>query len=245
LFSIALLGPEKDFLKNIESIRNLGKKSNKTNYLFSVIGWFSILIVISGIINLVQEEFGVTIEMPVSENELIRFFDITKAPLIEEIGFRVVLIGLPLYVISSNQTSFRHFFKALWHPHKNLKVVDTKKVLVLIIMVSFLFAIAHIISDEGWSSGKLTQALASGIIIGWAYYRHGLVAALLIHWATNYFIFSYAYLISEMNSISLDHAFSHSLLTTIEILIVLCGILSIAILSINYYFSKKEDSLKI
>ena len=48
----------------------------------------------------------------------------------------------------------------------------------------------HIVfSDDAWSTGKLAQAAASGIIIGWVYFRYGLVSAVLIHWATNYFIF--------------------------------------------------------
>ena len=58
-------------------------------------------------------------------------------------------------------------------------------------------------------SGKFAQATAGGIILGWVYLRYGIVVSLLIHWATNYFIFAYAHFISQINYVSLDIAFSN------------------------------------
>ena len=77
-----------------------------------------------------------------------------------------------------------------------------KKVLLVIVTVGILFGAAHIFSDEAWSTGKLAQAVASGIIIGCVYFRYGLVPAILIHWATNYFIFSYGLIVADINQIS-------------------------------------------
>ena len=111
---------------------------------------------------------------------------------------------------------------------------------MVIITVGILFGAAHIFSDESWSNGKLAQAVASGIIIGWVYYRYGLIPAILIHWATNYFVYSYGYIVSDINQISINDAFSHSLLTTIEIILIVTGIISVAILALNYVYSKKH-----
>ena len=80
----------------------------------------------------------------------------------------------------------------------------------------------------------------SGVIIGWVYYRYGFVAALLIHWATNYVIFSYGYLVSAVNEIKFADSFSHSLIQTIEILFVITGALSIAMMAISYRKKKLE-----
>ena len=115
-----------------------------------------------------------------------------------------------------------------------------KKVLLLIAIVGILFGAAHIFSDEAWSTGKLAQAVASGIIIGWVYFRYGLVPAILIHWATNYFVFSYGYIVADINQISIGDAFSHSLLSTLEILLIVTGIISVTVLVLNYVYSKKH-----
>ena len=105
------------------------------------------------------------------------------------------------------------------------------------------FGAAHLISGEPWSNGKFAQAAASGIIIGWVYYRYGLISAILIHWATNYFIFSYVFVISEVNGISVTTAISHSMINTLEIILVLTGIISIAVIVMNFINSKNEDSI--
>ena len=104
-----------------------------------------------------------------------------------------------------------------------------------------LFGAAHIFSDESWSNGKLAQAVASGIIIGWVYYRYGLAPAILIHWATNYFVYSYGYIVADINQISINDAFSHSLLSTVEILLIVTGIISVTVLALNYVYSRKHE----
>ena len=189
LFGIAMLGPKKDFFRELGPVMTEGKRPSDASYMVSMLKWFCILILASAIINVIQEGFGIETIPPLAENQLIQFFDITKAPLIEEIGFRVLLVGLPVYAIYSHKRSVGHFFKSLWHPHRNLHVYDTKRAITLIVLVGIFFGIAHILSDDAWSSGKVAQAAVSGIIIGWVYFRHGFAAAVLIHWGTNYFVF--------------------------------------------------------
>ena len=108
-----------------------------------------------------------------------------------------------------------------------------------------LFGFAHIAFGESWSEGKFAQATAGGIILGWVYLRYGFVASLLIHWATNYFVFSYANLISQINSISIMDAFSHSLMASLELLLLISGIFSISMLLIRKFYSKEKSSLEI
>ena len=115
-----------------------------------------------------------------------------------------------------------------------------KKVLLVIVIVGVLFGAAHIFSDEAWSAGKLAQAIAGGIIIGWVYFRYGLVPAVLIHWATNYFVFSYGYIVADINQISIGDEFSHSLLNMLELILLATGIISIVVLVLNYAHSKKH-----
>ena len=240
LFTVAILGPQKKFFTALQSMMSEGRYKIQDSYIVAVIKWFSILVVVSGSIIGVQEFVGISIEQPEAPNQLIQFFDISLAPIIEELGFRVVLIGLPLFMLYSHKLSFKFFVKSLWWPWKNLRNVNMKKALSVIVIAGILFGAAHIFSDEAWSTGKLAQAIASGIIIGWVYFRYGFVSAVLIHWATNYFIFSYGYIVADINQISIGDAFSHSLLSTLELMLIVTGIISIAVLMLNYVYSKKH-----
>ena len=240
LFTAAIFGPKKNFVAVLQSMISEGSYKIQDNYIVAVIKWFSILVIVSAGIIAVQEFVGISIEQPEAPNQLIQFFDISLAPIIEELGFRVVLIGLPLFMLYSHKLSFKFFVKSLWWPWKNLRNVNMKKALSVIVIAGILFGAAHIFSDEAWSTGKLAQAIASGIIIGWVYFRYGFVPAVLIHWATNYFIFSYGYIVADINQISIGDAFSHSLLNTLELMLVVTGIISVAVLVLNYVYSRKH-----
>ncbi|KAF6242534.1 CPBP family intramembrane metalloprotease domain-containing protein [Nitrosopumilus sp. b1] len=245
LFAVSMVGPKKNFISTITPALLHGKEQSENNYLVAAIKWFTVLILISAGITIVQEQFGIFTTPPVPQNNLIQFFDVMKAPLIEEFGFRVLLIGVPLFAMYSHRTSVRHFFKSLWNPNSNLNLSEKKKAIALVVIVAVFFGIAHIISGESWSDGKFAQATASGIIIGWAYIRHGLVSAIIIHWATNYFVFSYVYLVADLNSVSISNAFSHSMINTIEIMFIIAGALSSAIMIIKYQQSKTKSTLEI
>ena len=67
----------------------------------------------------------------------------------------------------------------------------------------------------------------------------------MIHWAANYFVFSYANFISQLNVISIEDAFSHSLMSTLEILLLVAGVFSIAVLCVNKFYSKREFKLEV
>ena len=240
LFAIGIFGPKTNFVTVLQAMITEGKYKIQDNYIVATIKWFSILVIVSAGIIGVQELAGISVEQPESTNQLVQFFDISLAPIIEEIGFRVILIGIPLFALYSQRSSLRTLGKSLWWPWQNLENVNTKRALIVIITVGILFGAAHIFSDESWSNGKLAQAIASGIIIGWVYYRYGLVPAILIHWATNYFVYSYGYIVADINQISINSAFSHSLLTTVELILIVTGIISVVSLALNYVYSKRH-----
>ena len=244
LFVIAILGPKHGFLKSLSSIISFGKYDTNSNYLISVIKWFSILVLISVLINFIQEQFSIEIIPPLVDNDLIQFFYVSLAPLVEEFGFRLILIGVPLFIIYSHKSSIKYFIKCLWDPG-NLDIHDSKKAIFLIVFVGLVFGFAHIALGESWSEGKFVQAAASGIILGWVYLRYGFIVSLLIHWATNYFIFSYANFISQLNFISIEDTFSHSLMSSLELLFLITGSLSICILFVSRFYSKKVSDLEV
>jgi len=239
LFVISFLGPKTNFIKTIIHYVN-NKQPENENYIESIIKWFSVIILISVVINFIQENLGIQIQPPDVTNELIQFFMVTISPITEEVGFRILLIGLPLFLFYSHKSSIRFFFIALWHPARYLHVINNNKTIPLIIGVGVFFGLAHIMSGEPWSLGKITQASASGIILGWVYYKYGFLSAILVHWATNYFLLSYVFAISEINQISTSNALSHSMINSLEIILILSGITSTAIILLNYLNKRKS-----
>ena len=244
IFVIAIFGPKNDFMKTLSPIISSGKYNTRVNYMIGITKWFSILILISTLINFVQEGFGLEIVPPLAENDLIQFFYVTLAPIVEEFGFRLLLVGIPLFVMYSAKSSLKYFVRCLWRP-TNLDIYDAKKAFLLVIFVGVIFGFAHIAFGDSWSTGKFAQAAASGIILGWVYLRYGFVASLMIHWAANYFVFSYANFISQLNVISVEDAFSHSLMSTLEIILLLTSIFSISILCVQRFYSKDAFTLEV
>ncbi|MDE1763225.1 MAG: CPBP family intramembrane metalloprotease [Thaumarchaeota archaeon] len=241
LFSISFLGPRGSLTRTLTGVMSEGWRELKENGLVNAITWLSILILLSVMIDFVQQSFGVKIEPPQFQNGLIQFFQITASPLTEEIGFRVFLIGIPLFLIFSYRSSWKLFFKSLWRPAAYLHITDYKKTMAIIITVGVFFGAAHIISGTPWSPGKITQATIAGIIIGWVYVRYGLAPAILIHWGTNYFIYSYLFFISTLSQTSITSEISNPFSDTLEQLLLVTGAIAIAIKILHYIKAKREQ----
>ena len=73
-------------------------------FVISIKGsWFSILILVSVVIVVIQGLLGVEVVPPEIKNDLVGFYQISNAPYIEEVMFRILLIGIPLYLIYSHK----------------------------------------------------------------------------------------------------------------------------------------------
>ena len=242
LFTISFLGPGATFMRTLSHVMSEGCKTFKDNALVNMITWFTILILFSLLVDLVQQSFGVKIESPQTGNSLIRFFQLTVAPLTEESGFRILLVGIPLYMMYCNQVSWKLFFKSLWRPSHYLGITNYRKAMILVITIGLFFGAAHIISGTPWSPGKFSQASIAGIIIGWVYVRYGFAPAVLIHWAANYFTFSYLFFVSNLAQTSISDESSNPFSSTMEGILVVTGVICIIIKILNYIESKKESA---
>lgn len=241
LFSISFLGPRGTFLKTLSNVITEGWNNvRQENGLINMISWFSILVLSSEIIENIQNGFGVTIESPHIQNNLIQFFQISTSPITEEFGFRVLLVGIPLFLIYSNKSSLKSLFKSLWRPSHYLGITNYKKTMAIIITVGIFFGVAHVISGTPWSIGKISQASIAGIIIGWVYVRYGFAPAALVHWATNYFIFSYLFFISNLSQTTIESVSTNPFSNMLEGIIIIVGVLSIAIKILNNAETKRN-----
>ena len=166
-----------------------------SNYLMITISWFSIYFILSILIDLIQQLFGVTLGNPLTNNPLLSFFYLSAAPLNEEIFFRVLLIGLPLFLIFI-PIGRGKFLSTINHPYPNIQEFKGRNttigIFIILVLNSFVFGISHVIFGGGYEIGKISQAALGGLIIGWVYYRYGLASAITFHWISNYVFFAYS-----------------------------------------------------
>lgn len=244
-FAILMLGPKKNILQSL--VGTIGsEEESKGSSLYMVIVWLAALLVISKVLEFIQQSFGVAIGSIEFPNQLIQFFNITAAPVREELGFRVILVGIPAYFMFASRRSLANFFKTLWRPSKYacFDQYNRKNIYMLITISAILFGLAHIFFGGGWSYGKITQAMIGGWVLGWLYYRYGLHAAILLHWSTNYFIFSYGYFGNTVWGFPWDDTANNPLLASIDFLLTLTGIIAIGIFlqkTISDYLAVKRQ----
>lgn len=199
LFIIALKEPH-NFIGVLKVIRKEGLKAILDNTIFTVASIFTILVITTLIIQYLQESSGIpTGSMPEVE-PILMFVSISIAPLIEEIGFRLSLIGFLATYLAFMARKSMYSFYALWHPKNCLKKVignnlskEMRMLNIMIILSSVFFGVAHITYGAGWGIGKVTQATLAGIALGWLYLHYGFPATVLLHWSFNYFTSSYYY----------------------------------------------------
>ncbi len=222
LFGMLML--KEDNIARVSSDIIRGGKSSYTcimdrNLLMITVTWFSILLLASWGIDALQSTFGISMGSLRYDNYITYLIDASIAPLKEELAFRVILIGLPLYLLSKRNTSLAY---TLWNPYNR---IDTKNTIVAITIVAsaLLFAISHVLFST-WSYGKISQAMLGGLILGWLYYRYGLHTAIILHWAVNSMLLTYT-LFPSIGSNAIGN-----ITYIIEPLIIINAILAIALI---------------
>lgn len=167
------------------------------NYLMITLSWFSAYFVLSISIDVIQQIFGVNLGNPLTDNAILSFFYLSAAPLNEEIFFRIILMGVPLFLIFVPLGKGK-LLSTLNHPYPNIQKYKGKYTIVgifiIIILSSIVFGLSHVIFGGGYEIGKISQAALGGLIIGWIYYRYGLSSAITFHWISNYVFFAYSIL---------------------------------------------------
>ncbi len=140
------------------------------------------------------------------------FFAVTYSPLVEEIGFRVIPIGIflvaYLFVMGRERAatlSMREFLKVLFltllYPEKAKELLGVRTVRefgirgislaewIIIVFTSVTFGLVHI--GGGWEAGKSISTSIDGLAFGLVYLLYGVQAPILLHWFFNYYISGY------------------------------------------------------
>lgn len=126
----------------------------------------------------------------------VTLLSLSQAPLIEEFGFRMLLIGLVPAVLSLS-LPWRKILGVLWRPSSAYSGTPgggpvRAAVIVLLFLSSVFFGVAHVVN--GWSFGKIFEASYGGVVLGYLYIRFGFAFAVIAHWGIDYFDTVYTYL---------------------------------------------------
>jgi hypothetical protein len=151
----------------------------------------------ASIIDLLVSSAGAPIGGPTGDPlELLLGFSF--APLVEEVGFRLLLIGTVAFILSYGRP-LKTALGALWRPSKVMEglTVGSGASLIIWAATSFsavTFGACHVVCGSGtWDVGKLPEAIYGGFVLGYLYVRYGLHVAVLAHWGVDFFGSVYAF----------------------------------------------------
>lgn len=237
LFVIAINGPLSNVTEMMRKTKN-PVRSISRNQAVSIVVAFTSVYLLSIVIELVQQRYGVGSGSLSETNPLVAFVTVSLAPLTEEIGFRVSTVGFFAFAVVSSRAGPLVGIKALWYPQKYLPVTKggrrNLRTLYLIAVVSGLFfGFAHLLYGGGWEIGKVSTASLAGITLGVMYIKFGIPAAILLHWSFNYFRSAFFYF-GDISS-------GFSLTDVVDIVILITGVTSVLLLVtnlINYFRGK-------
>ncbi|MDG7010898.1 MAG: CPBP family intramembrane metalloprotease [Nitrososphaerota archaeon] len=145
----------------------------------------------ASMIDNVTSAAGVPIGAPAGD-PLELFLGFTVAPVVEELGFRVVLIGLVALVLSLGK-SWKEALGALWRPSMAMDGLAVGGGTAIIIwaatgLSSVAFGACHVAcGGSGWQIGKFPEAAFGGLVLGYVYVKYGFHVAVITHWGIDYF----------------------------------------------------------
>lgn len=122
---------------------------------------------------------------------------LTIAPLREEFGFRVLIIGSVSLLLCVGKPGSKAL-RALWRPSVVLEgEVNTSLSMAILgaatVISSVIFGLVHVSSGAGWQVGKLPEAAFAGIVLSYLYVKYGFHVAVLAHWGIDYLDSIYAF----------------------------------------------------
>ena len=149
-----------------------------------------------GILDRIQTGSGIPTGA-LTGDPLVLFVSVTFAPLREEFGFRVALIGFAALLLGL-RSSVKTALRALWRPSAILAgrptdLIDKVGLTLMLVLSSAFFGLAHYISGGGWEIGKVSEAAFAVMVLGYLYIKYGIHTAVLLHWGVNYFGTVYAF----------------------------------------------------
>ena len=201
LFAMALNGPLRNLFGAVKKASTTGVSGLLDNSMLATLMVFPIVLGVEILIILLEQVGGVPTGSLPPEDPLLQFVSLLIAPLREELGFRVIPIGIVAFLILLFRGRTRDGLMALWHPARYLKKNDSPAeygrhlylTYVMIALSALIFGYAHVYFGGGWGLGKIAAAAEAGVGLGFMYYYYGFPAAVLVHWSVDVFLTVYSF----------------------------------------------------
>jgi RNA polymerase subunit RPABC4/transcription elongation factor Spt4 len=164
---------------------SFGYRGYAKSTLFLIAGLFMAYFFMSYILAIASEALGQTLPTPdfgALPNYML-IFDFVFAPVWEETVYRMMLIGIPLliYAVATGERNNRKVWRFL--TGGNIQI--NTPVMVLMLVSSTIFGVAHWSSGSGWGLWKIFPAFVAGLILSYLFIKKGLWASMLFHFSVD------------------------------------------------------------
>jgi len=175
----------------VASFRGGFKDLLSSPFLVTIIGIGFLTFTSSVLVQLVSSG-GVPIGGPTAfDDPLDLLLGFATSPIIEELGFRVLLIGVVAFILSMGRP-LKDALAALWRPSRAVEGLAVGSGASIIIWAAtgfsaVTFGACHVVCGSTWDIGKFPDAAFGGLVLGVLYVKYGLHVAVLVHWGVDYF----------------------------------------------------------
>jgi hypothetical protein len=220
------------FVRAIKSSAREGMGAFLRNPLTATIMILGATLLATTVLDLLQTSVGVQTG-GLSGDAYSILYTLTLAPLIEEVGFRFFLIGVPLVVVMFlMRGQLGRMAKSLWRPSAAWEGIGAQdpgaaavpflKLLTYFLMVlsSVMFGLAHYLSGSGWDIGKVSEAALDGFALAYLYFRYGLHASIIFHWIVDFASNAFAFYGQAAYGISWTANSSYSLIPALDLIYI-------------------------
>ncbi len=234
-----------NFLKSLKGLLKKPLSSFLRNNILSMPLITSTLFVTSAFLILLQESAGLPSGPgPSFPNPYEDLLWLSVAPVTEELGFRIIPLGLflAIYITRSANTAslkfkIKLFFLSFLHPDKAKETLGVRSIddlgllrgisppeWFIVAATAFLFGYAHLYFGNGvWDIGKIAPTAIVGFTFALSYLYYGIQAPILLHWFFNFYWQSF-------NLASGTYPMLSSLYETMEILTFIVGVIGMGLL---------------
>lgn len=133
---------------------------------------------------------GTTIETDIQQHPYLMYVQLIYAPFAEELGFRIIPLGLlTVYLVIKAGSTRKQALYSFLVPglvRRKYGIRLTTADYVFVIATSLLFGYAHVFFGA-WDPGKMVSTALVGAILAFGYLKFGLFVDIPIHWFFNGF----------------------------------------------------------
>lgn len=174
------------------SIGNRSRSFDNPAVYFALVS--SAVLIIELAATLIEERIGIgiggaSIDSSIVTNPYITYVSLIYAPFAEEMGFRIIPIGLLVFFMTYHKSgNIGDSLYGIVAPGRILKKheisISSWPFIAMVIATSAVWGYAHVYYGA-WDPGKILPVFIAGISIAYGYLKFGIYMDILMHWFYN------------------------------------------------------------